>query len=99
MASGPIELLVTGPDGRPVRLLAATRFSQEWPNNRVTIWTSTDDIVLAVYQERTGAPWRFVGWRIGPAGPALLPLHLDDLLADTGRPGAHLQTVTALAVT
>ena len=86
--SGPIDLLVTGPDGRPVRLLGATRFSQEWPNNRVTTWTSTVDIVLAVYQERTGAPWRFAGWQIGPAGPARLPLHLDDLLADTGRP-AH----------
>jgi hypothetical protein len=29
--SDPVELFVTGPDGRPVRLLSAARFSQEWP--------------------------------------------------------------------
>jgi hypothetical protein len=39
------------------------------------------------------------GWRMDPAGPARLPLRLDDLLAEPGQPGAYLCTVTALAVT
>jgi hypothetical protein len=55
--------------------------------------------VLAAYQERAGAPWRLAGWRIDPAGPARLPLRLDDLLGDAGRPGPYLRAVTALAVT
>jgi hypothetical protein len=97
--SGPIELYVTGSDGHPVRLLAAARFSHEWPNNRFTAWAGTGGVVLAAYQERAGAPWRLAGWRIGPAGPARLPLRLDDLLAESGLPGAYLQAVTALAVT
>jgi hypothetical protein len=54
--------------------------------------------VLAAYQERPGAPSRLAGWRIDPASPAWLPLRLGDLLADAGRPGAYLRTVTALAV-
>jgi hypothetical protein len=64
--SGPVELSVTGPDGRPVRLLSAARFSQEWPNNRFTAWASAGAVVLTAYQERAGAPWRLAGWRIGP---------------------------------
>jgi hypothetical protein len=36
--SGPTEPYVTGPDGRPVRLLSAAQLSQEWPNNRFTAW-------------------------------------------------------------
>jgi hypothetical protein len=35
---------------------------------------------------------------MAPAGPARLPLRLDDLLAEGGQPGAYLRTVTALAV-
>jgi hypothetical protein len=58
---GPVELSVTGADGRPVRLLAAARFSQEWPNNRFTAWTGAGAVVLAAYQERPGAAWRLAG--------------------------------------
>jgi hypothetical protein len=96
--SEPIELYVTGPDGRPVRLLAAARFSQEWPDNRFTAWAGAGGVVMAAYQERPGVPWRLAGWRLGPAGPTRLALRLDDLLADAGRPGAYLRTVTALAL-
>jgi hypothetical protein len=96
--SGPVELYVTGADGRPVRLLRAARFSQAWPNNRFTGWGGAGGVVMAAYQGQPGAPWRLAGWRMDPAGPARLPLRLDDLLADAGRPGAYLRTVTALAV-
>jgi hypothetical protein len=78
--------------------VAAARFSQEWPNNRFTTWASEGAVVLAAYQAHPGAPWRLAGWRIGPAGPALLPLRLDDLLAEAGRPGEYFRTITALAV-
>ena len=59
--SEPIGLSVTGPDGRPVRLLAAARFSQEWPNNRFTAWAAAGAVVVAAHQESIGAPWRLAG--------------------------------------
>jgi hypothetical protein len=65
--SDPTELYVTGPDGRPRRLLAAARFSQEWAAARFTAWAGAGAVVFAAYQERPGAPWQLAGWRLDPA--------------------------------
>jgi hypothetical protein len=67
--SDPVELYATGPDGRPLRLLSAAHFSQEWPNHRFTAWAGAGGVVLAAYQERPGAPWRLAGWRMGSGRP------------------------------
>jgi hypothetical protein len=71
--SGPIDLAVTGPDGHPVRLLSATRFSQEWPNNRFTAWAGT--VVLAAGQppRRAGAAGRLADGPGRPGAAAAAP--------------------------
>jgi hypothetical protein len=70
--SGPVELSVTGPDGRSIRLLAAARFSQEWPNNRFTAWAGTGDVVLAAYQASRSGPCHQPPCRASP-GPRPSP--------------------------